>query len=241
MQRNCVDVVKRSLKIEKSADREKINTDNVATFTIKFENSSDAGWIDGGRPRVNVSYSCGMSGSQFLIRFRLFDDAIEPYINYGNYRISYYLYDAGLNCYTSESGCTTGWNLTTNYYADMVNQSKVKVSHENIIEGSDSYGKWNQRFCIQFAPLLVTTTMHLNRYYGMGKRVHKGGTIPMLGIWALAPSNSSSVDFTDDWSYGSAYTGGAEQGLYYPITPSRQRLDSKGQARARVARLMTRR
>jgi gliding motility-associated-like protein len=230
MQRNCVDVVKRSLKIEKSADREKINTDNVATFTIKFENSSDAGWIDGGRPRVNVSYSCGMSGSQFLIRFRLFDDAIEPYINYGNYRISYYLYDAGLNCYTSESGCTTGWNLTTNYYADMVNQSKVKVSHENIIEGSDSYGKWNQRFCIQFAPLLVTTTMHLNRYYGMGKRVHKGGTIPMLGIWALAPSNSSSVDFTDDWSYGSAYTGGAEQGLYYPITPSRQRLDSKGQA-----------
>ena len=58
MQRNCVDVVKRSLKIEKSADREKINTDNVATFTIKFENSSDAGWIDGGRPRVNVSYAC---------------------------------------------------------------------------------------------------------------------------------------------------------------------------------------
>jgi hypothetical protein len=162
MQRNCVDVVKRSLKIEKSADREKINTDNVATFTIKFENSSDAGWIDGGRPRVNVAYACENQGNQLLLKFRLFNDAVEPYINYGNYRISYYLYDAGLNCYVGASGCPTGWNVSKFIY-EGGDETGVKITHENMVEGSDSYGKWNQRLCIQFAPLLVTTTMHVSR------------------------------------------------------------------------------
>src|SRR5690606_5420525 len=50
MERNCVDVVKRALKIEKSANRDKANKGNLVTYTIEFENSADAGWIDGGRP-----------------------------------------------------------------------------------------------------------------------------------------------------------------------------------------------
>lgn len=232
MQRNCVDVVKRSLMIEKKCDRPLINTDNEAVFSIDFENSSEAGWIDGGRPRVNVSYSSENQGNQYLMRFRLFNDAIEPYINYGNYRISYYLFDAGLNCLQGTDGCDVGWQVKNQIYEGGMtigSADGVVVSQENIVEGEDSYGKWNQRICVQFAPLLVTTTMHLSRYFGGANcRIHKGGTSPLRGVWSINASNWKNPDWTTHWSYGSY--DDKEGGLYYPITPSRQRLDEKGQS-----------
>lgn len=233
MQRNCVDVVARSLIISKEVDRRKVNDGNMATYTIKFENSSEAGWIDGGRPRVNVSFANGIDGSRLQLMVRLWNDAIEPYINYGNYRISYYLYDASMNCYTGEGDCTSGWGLSNEIYEGnktIASDEGVTVSHENIVEGSDEYGKWNQRMCIQFAPLLVTTTMHLARFFGgAGGRVHKGGTSPMRGIWALYPSNYGNVNWNDDWSWSSSYNS-SKDGLFYPVTPSWQKLDENGKA-----------
>ena len=233
MQRNCVDVVARSLIISKDVDRRRVNDGNMATYTIKFENSSDAGWIDGGRPRVNISFANGQDGARLQLMVRLWNDAIEPYINYGNYRISYYLYDASMNCYTGEGDCTSGWGLSNEIYEgnkNIASDEGVTVSHENIVEGSDAYGKWNQRMCIQFAPLLVTTTMHLARFFGgAGGRVHKGGTSPMRGIWALYPSNYGNVNWEDDWSWSSSYNS-PKDGLFYPVTPSWQKLDEKGKA-----------
>ncbi|MCQ2199883.1 MAG: glycosyl hydrolase family 8, partial [Paludibacteraceae bacterium] len=108
MQRNCVDVVARSLLISKDVDRRKVNDGNMAKFTINFENSSEAGWIDGGRPRVNVSFANGIDGSRLQLMARLFNDAVEPYINYGNYRISYYLYDSGIDCFSEDKDCNNG-------------------------------------------------------------------------------------------------------------------------------------
>lgn len=233
MQRNCVDVVARSLLISKDVDRRRVNDGNMATYTIKFENSSEAGWIDGGRPRVNVSFANGQDGARLQLMARLWNDAIEPYINYGNYRISYYLYDASINCYAGEGDCTTGWGLSTEIYEGnkaIGSAEGITVSHENIVEGSDEYGKWNQRMCIQFAPLLVTTTMHVSRYFGgAGCRIHKGGFSPMRGVWALYPSNYGAVNWNDDWSWSASYNS-EKDGLFYPVTPSWQKLDEKGKS-----------
>lgn len=234
MQRNCVDVVARSLIISKDVDRRKVNDGNMATYTIKFENSSEAGWIDGGRPRVNVSFANGLDGSRLQLMARLWNDAIEPYINYGNYRISYYLYDASTNCYTGEGDCTSGWGLSTEIYEGnktIGSAEGIVVSHENIVEGSDEkFGKWNQRMCIQFAPLLVTTTMHVSRFFGGAScRVHKGGTSPMRGVWALFPSNYGAVNWDDDWSWSPKYNS-EKDGLFYPVTPSWQKLDENGKS-----------
>ncbi len=233
MQRNCVDVVPRSLMITKDVDRRKVNDGNMATYTINFENSSKAGWIDGGRPRVNVSFANGLDGSRLQIMARLWNDAIEPYINYGNYRISYFLYDAGFDCYSGDADCTTGWSVANEVYEGnkaIGSSEGVVVSHENIVEKTDEYGKANQRLTIQFAPLLVTTTMHVSRYFGgAGCRIHKGGFSPMRGIWAFYPSNYGAVNWEDDWSYSPKYKS-AKDGLFYPITPSYQKLDENGKA-----------
>jgi len=226
MQRNCVDVIKRALKIEKTSDVEKVNPGNLVEYKINFENSSEAGWLDGGRPRVNIGISnSGLGTSQQWLRFRLYNDAIEPYINYGNYRIAYYMYDAGLDCLAGEEDCPNGWGWYTAIYEGKRSAAdKVNVTHETIVEGSDDYGKWNQRMCIQFAPLLVTTTAHLSNYYGMGSRIHKGGTEPLRVAGYLYPSNWASTNFADDWSWD-AKAEDAEDGNYHPVSPSWQTID----------------
>ena len=233
MQRNCVDVVARSLTISKEADRTKVNDGNMVTYTVKFENSSEAGWIDGGRPRVNVSFANGLDGSRLQIMARLWNDAIEPYINYGNYRISYFLYDAGYDCYSGDADCPTGWSVSNEIYEggmSIGSSEGVVVSHENIVEKNDEFGRANQRLTIQFAPLLITTTMHVSRFFGgAGGRVHKGGTSPMRGVWAFFPSNYGPVNWEDDWSYSSSYNS-VKDGLFYPVTPSWQKLDEKGKS-----------
>lgn len=226
MQRNCVDVIKRALKIEKTSDVEKVNPGNLVEYKINFENSSEAGWLDGGRPRVSVGVSnSGLGTSQQWLRFRLYNDAIEPYINYGNYRIAYYMYDAGLDCLAGEEDCPVGWGWYTAIYEGKRSATdKVNVTHETIVEGSDDYGKWNQRLCIQFAPLLVTTTAHLSNYYGMGARIHKGGTEPLRVAGYLYPSNWANTNFGDDWSWDPDAKD-AEDGNYHPVSPSWQNID----------------
>ncbi len=235
MQRNCVDIVARALQIEKTVNRDKLNSGNMATFTIDFENSADAGWIDGGRPRVNVAYAhSGLTNpaaaNQKWLKVRLYNDAIEPYINYGNYRISYFIHDAGLNCYAGTAGCVAGWGLANAFYegnVQIADASGVQVSHENIVEGSDARGKWNQRLIVQFAPLLVTTTAHLSNYFGMGIRIHKGGTQPLRAAWRMFPNDYSNVDWGNDWSWN-ATAQDADDGLYYPVSPSWQDINNPG-------------
>ncbi len=233
MQRNCVDVIKRSLLIEKTADREQANPGAIVNYTINFENSSEAGWLDGGRPRVGVAFANTQDGSQMWLKFRLYNDAIEPYINYGNYRISYYLYDASMKKLSSAGGAGWGW-YTAIYEGKRTASDQISVSHETVVEGSDSYGKWNQRMILRFAPLLVTSTGHISNYYGMGSRVHRGGAEPLRVAGYLYPSDWSSTNYTDDWSWN-ASAKDADDGNYYPVTPSWQEIDpTTGQSIERV-------
>ena len=228
MQRNCVDVIKRSLEIEKSVDREKINPGNVATYSIHIKNTSDVGWIDGGRPRVTASWACEVQSNETFMKFRLFHDAVESYINYGNYRFSYYLYDpvvTGLG--------TGGWGLSE---SRSEGTSGFKLSHETIVEGDSLGHKWNQRLCVTFNPQLVATTMLTawnasNATGGDGTNggIHKGGSFPLQVSCKFNGNNfSDKVDWTDDWSYGDYVDSNMNDGLYFPITPSSQRTDENG-------------
>ncbi len=224
MQRNCVDVIKRSLLIEKIANREQVNPENNVVYTINFENSSEVGWLDGGRPRVGIAVSNQISSNQLKLRFRLYNDAIEPYINYGNYRISYYLFDASYKCLNGDAGCANGWTWASDCYEGRRTSSdNITLSREDVVEGSDEYGRWNQRLMLKFAPLLVTSTGHISNYYGMGSRVHRGGAEPLRVFGRLTP-NYKEFDATDDWSYNANITD-ADDGLYFPVSPSWQEID----------------
>lgn len=227
MQRNCVDVINRSLKMEKKANLEMVNPGNLVQYTIDFENSSKEGWLDGGRPRVNVAFSHnGMKPQEGRFCFRLYNDAFEPYINYGNYRISYYLYDPSMTqLKTANEG--VGWDYKTQICEFLSNggvDGEVDVFLQKIVNGLKDGKKYNQRLVVRFPEALVTTTGHLYNMNGLKHRVHKGVTVPLRLVSSLAPIPQSDVDFTDDWSYDENAKD-AEGGSYYPVTPSWQRID----------------
>ena len=230
MQRNCVDVINRSLRMEKTANLEMVNPGNLVKYTINFENSSKEGWLDGGRPRVNVAFSHnGLQAQQEEFGVRLYSDAIEPYINYGNYRISYYMYDPSMRCLVGDDGCSIGWQYMTQVCEFTKNgdaNAGVEASLQKIVNGIDENTgkKWNQRIIVKFPDALVTTTAHLLNQNNQAGRVHKGVLVPFRMIYSVAPSPRTNVDFSDDWSWDPKAEDSSD-GSFYPITPSWQRID----------------
>ena len=225
MERNCVDVVARALKIEKTVNRTQINPDNIAQFTINFENSAEAGWINGGRPGVRLSYGHlavddPANASGLVSFYRLFHDADEAYINYGNYRVSYYMYDPSLTCFSGDGDCGIGWSMSADYYQGGLKDALV-ISHETTVEGSDEYGKWNQRIIVQFADQLAGPTQHLQQYASAsvadGSHVHEGGGSTLLLNTRMSASNYKNFDLTDDWSYDARWTSAEQNDLHFPV------------------------
>lgn len=219
LERNCVDIVEKAMKIDKTVNYKKVNPGNEVTYSVNFENASSGGFINGGRPGVNFAYAhdgTSAEATQHAIKLRLYHGAVEPYIDYGNYRISMFVNDNTYNCIVGKNGCTNGWLLDKDIY-EGGDASKITISSEDIVPGSDARGAWNQRVIVQFANELSTTTQHLSRYFGMKLRVHQGGTQPLRVKWRLHSNTFGPIKWDDDWSWN-ADAKDYDDGLFYPIT-----------------------
>jgi len=234
MKRTGVDIASRALRVEHSISRDTVNPGMTTVYTIDIENSAKAGWLNGGRPGVNFSYAhdgTAASAGSHTFQIRAFNDAHEAYIDYGNYRISYFLFD---NNYKGLG--PNGWNVRTDIlYVPEAEQSKFKLLHENITPGEDAKGKWNQRLILQIADVLdpsrsdtnwgtmAAPTQFLINYSGLDQRVHRGISTPFKGVWAAYAGNYANRNWGGDWSYNSkaksniATDAMADWG--YPITP----------------------
>jgi uncharacterized repeat protein (TIGR01451 family) len=228
MERNYLDIAKRALVIKKTADKSRVKPGSTVQYTIEFENTSDAGWINGGRPGVQFSFmeKAMDNNARNVMGARIFHDADEAYIDLGNYRYSYFLYDSVNKCIQGSAGCTSGWAQQIMIIEPDTLRSSIKVAHELITPGQDSLGKWNQRLILQFsdptkanrAVSLVTIDHHLSEYRGMQGRIHKGGTAPLRIVWYYNSFPSwGPVNWSDDWSYD-ARASDDDGGMYFPVT-----------------------
>lgn len=207
MQRNCADILgERSLKISKTASRTEVNPGMEVAFTLDFENSSDAGWLNGGRKHVNFSYAYAESGpNSYFHLFRNWNNADEAYIDLSNYRVSFFMFDNVNKGVYDASTNPTGWsligkNLQTGELADF------QFKGESIPVGDDNGKKWNQRLIIQFPPDITAPThtvlSHLNNRY----QLHKGTLKPIwysVQMEANPPAPLFDGRIDDDWSYKS--------------------------------------
>ncbi|MDR2693123.1 MAG: DUF11 domain-containing protein [Chitinispirillales bacterium] len=234
MKRTGVDIARRALRVDHTVYRDTVNPGMTAIYTIDFENSADAGWLNGGRPGVNFSYAhngTAASAGSHTFMLRAFSDAHEAYIDYGNYRISYFLFD---NNYKGLGA--NGWNYRTDImYVPEAERSKFKLDHENITPGESAKGKWNQRLILQIADVLdpsrsdtnwgtmAAPTQFLITYSGLDNRVHRGISTPFKGVWAVYAGNYANRNWGGDWSYNSRASGtianDAMANWGYPITP----------------------
>jgi uncharacterized repeat protein (TIGR01451 family) len=235
MQRNFLDIAKRALVIKNTASIPSPKAGTPVQFTINFKNTSDAGWINGGRPGVHFSFMerASSPATQNFMGFRLFHDADEAYIDYNNYRVSYYLYDSLITCYQG-AGCTTGWNIYPEIVEPGSLKSTLKLFQENVTPGQDSLGKWNQRLVLQFSdpanpldtPNLATIDHFLLTYSGgAGGRIHRGGTMMLRLVWYVNSSAWTNVNWSDDWSYD-PNASDVDGGKYWPVTNDWTDLDN---------------
>jgi uncharacterized repeat protein (TIGR01451 family) len=212
MKRNCVDIVPEVMSLTKTAAPAVACSGDRVTFSLNYRNNPGQ-WINGGRPDVVVSFGhdgLGAADNQLSLRFRLMHAADEPYIDYGNYRISYFVNDT-VNLpgtwnamATICEGCGTG----------------AIFSSEALPPGPT----WNQRWIIKFGNQMAAPATHLYNYTGLyPRRIHRGGVggqYVMRGTWmmnATSPVFYGNYNQLDDWSADTAAQTANDGAWGFPI------------------------
>jgi uncharacterized repeat protein (TIGR01451 family) len=182
--------------------------------------------LTGGRPGVHISFAHNTvedSSRTMNVRFKLFHDAHEAYVNNAVYRVSYFLYDKDRKGIAGQNGVTNGWNVAPDINAGV---SGVAVHHEMLDEGADVRGKWNQRIIIQFSDsmpsdtnwnTMAAPTWHLDWYRGVPSMVHRGLYAPLRVGCSITPQDNTAGGWEDDWSWDRSAVD-SDSGNYWPVT-----------------------
>jgi hypothetical protein len=199
-------------------------------FIIGQEKVSVEDNLHGGRPGVH--FSCAFNNNSTTsttstMKIRMFNDAQEAYIDHGNYRISYFLYDTAITAIADTVSKKPGWCITPQV-SEGIDISKVRLLHEMLPDGQDTQGKWNQRLIIQFFDpatdttnrenYIVTTNYHLDWYRGVSNSIHRGGTVPLHFVFDIHSTDLRSRQWDADWSWNgeNSAVDGAD---YFPVGP----------------------
>ena len=148
----------------------------------------------------------------FYQYYRFWNDAYEAYINLGNYRVSYFMYDAAsIGLYDNDN--PTGWQFELDNGNDMAKYgwmptgAETKFTYQKMPNGEDEHGKWNQRIMIQFPSSLMAASAYVYDHLNNAFQLHKGGYGPCffrtrLGIkQAKAIKSSASKSLTSKTTY----------------------------------------
>jgi len=188
--------------------------------------SNPAANIIGGRPGVHIAFAHDPvvdSSRTMKLRFKLFHDAQESYVNNAVYRVSYFLYDKDRKGIAGQNGVTNGWNVAPDIKGGV---SGVMVHHEMLDEGTDARGKWNQRIIMHFSDsmpsdtnwnTMAAPTWHLDWYRGVTGMIHRGITTPMRVGCSISPQDMSAGGWEDDWSWDRSAVD-IDSGNYWPVT-----------------------
>lgn len=210
MQRNTIDIIPNTLSVSKSADRDTVKKDDVVEFTIAYSNTDSLPFLTGGRSRVNFTVAGNYEKNQIHLNLRLNNDAIEPFINAGNYRV-------------------------TQYIKSKKEDDDELLFENEIAEGlSNSIGKADIGFStvdlsdsivgcrIQLSDYLTSNTIFLSWFPVSTIRDLKGG-LPIRLLGSIHTSRFTDFYDSDWWS--KLETAEIED-LYYPVSPSYQIPDS---------------
>lgn len=223
MERNLVDILKNTNRLEKLTDVESASEGDTIAVTLRFTNDT-ATCLTGGRDHVNVSFGyCGSSDYSPELTFRIWNDAYESYVDLNNYRISYFFYDS---IYGSHAiGETEPLKIKFNYSNMSFSEDTVEI--ETLPEGESDGAKWNGRVILSCVNDLMAPSTHMERF-----KIHKGvrcnpmwtfywpvNWTPMSTYpedWSLDPQTKSTFDFDAPLTLVSP-SWAANDGEGYPV------------------------
>ena len=207
MQRNSIDIIPNTLSVSKIADKDMLVKNDTIQFTVSYSNTDSLPFLTGGRPDVNFTVAGDYKNNQMQLNFRLNNDAIEPSINVGNYRVTLYFKS------TKEEN---GELLFMTDIAEGIGKVDTGFS---TVDLSDSVVGCR----IQLPSSLSSNTMYLS-WFPVSSVVGdlKGG----FPIRLLGKIHTSRFDDFYDSDWWSKLEPADEEDLYYPVTPSYQIPDS---------------
>lgn len=210
MQRNTIDIIPNTLSVSKSADRDTVKKDDVVEFTIAYSNTDSLPFLTGGRSRVNFTVAGNYERNQIHLNLRLNNDAIEPFINAGNYRVTHYIKST-----KEEDDELLFENVIAEGLSNSIGKADIGFS---TVDLSDSIVGCR----IQLSDYLTSNTIFLSWFPVSTIRDLKGG-LPIRLLGSIHTSRFTDFYDSDWWS--KLETAEIED-LYYPVSPSYQIPDS---------------
>ncbi len=219
MTRNCVDIVAGALTLSKTANPTTINTGSAVTYTLNYCDSSKAGWLNGGRSGVDFSFGLktlpGATSTDLDFYLRANHEAATPMIDWGNYRISYFInspYHGAqwtFSQYNAEGYNSAGTIITTEDFA--------ACSPTACTDASGKY--WNQRLMIQPGHGSGEPTHLLFWKAGTSAALHFGTETYAFFMESDLTAGYAAQDWTDDWSQQQSWDVCSQSDPLYPISP----------------------
>lgn len=207
MQRNTIDIIPNTLSVTKSADRDTVKKDDVVEFTITYSNTDSLPFLTGGRSRVNFTVAGTQSESwRYKFMLRVNNDAIEPVINTGNYRVSFFM--------NAKNADLQLKSLFANGFEKTITDECFSME-----KLSDSIVAMRTHFPYG----LSSNTIWLNLLGGVYMHGELKGTVPLHLILTADSPRFLDVDFSGSWS---DLETAEDDELYYPVSPSYQIPDS---------------
>lgn len=210
MQRNTIDIIPNTLSVTKSADRDTVKKDDVVEFTIAYSNTDSLPFLTGGRSRVNFTVAGNYERNQIHLNLRLNNDAIEPFINAGNYRVTQYI---------KSKKEDDDELLFENEIAEGLSNT---MGEEDIVFSTVDLSDSIVGCRIQLSDYLTSNTIFLSWFPVSTIRDLKGG-LPIRLLGSIHTSRFTDFYDSDWWS--KLETAEIED-LYYPVSPSYQIPDS---------------
>jgi len=210
MQRNTIDIIPNTLSVTKSADRDTVKKDDVVEFTIAYSNTDSLPFLTGGRSRVNFTVAGNYERNQIHLNLRLNNDAIEPFINAGNYRVTHYIKST-----KEEDDELLFENVIAEGLSNSIGKADIGFS---TVDLSDSVVGCR----IQLPSYLSSNTIFLSWFPVSTIRDLKGG-LPIRLLRRIHTSRFTDFYDSDWWS---KLEPADDEELFYPVSPSYQIPDS---------------
>jgi uncharacterized repeat protein (TIGR01451 family) len=190
MERNCVDILTdKPLEIRKTASKSLVSVGDTLSYTIVVKNKP-VDFLNGGRQNVNILFGhqgLSAASSEVKLNFRILHGADEAYINYKNYRVSYFLNETP----------TPTWALATSINEGFSGQLPT-LTQQSLTPGTG----YNHRFMLTFPNQIATVTPYILNYNGpVGVNyIHRGSMeTARMEVRVFNPS-FANANWTDDWS-----------------------------------------
>ena len=210
MQRNSIDIIPNALSVSKIADKDMLVKNDTIEFTVAYSNTDSLPFLTGGRPGVDFTVAGKADGSSiYELMLRVNHDAIEPFINTGNYRVSCF--------FGSETA-----DLQCDRLVVEGLESKDRLSDECF--SSEKLSDDVVAFRTHFPDNLASNSIYTSWFFGgVGAANELRSLSPMRLVMSIHDPSYNKLEFDNMWS---KLESAKNDELFYPVTPSYQIPDS---------------